>query len=180
MPQDWAHPDGAQLPLWVAVVPAIDPQPARDPLFYLAGFGGAAAQDASWALQTFKQLHTARDLSFVDQRGTGSSGRQTCTGLTPGPGTKLDTAALRVAVQRCLASAARDPRHDTTAAAIRDLDRVRVALGYDRINLYGGSYGVNARAWPTCGSDIIGGDYAPDPGMDFSDWLTIPLWTNHP
>ena len=33
------------------------------------------------------------------------------------------------------------------------------------------------------GSDIIGGDYAPDPGdlgMDFSDWLTIPLWTNHP
>jgi pimeloyl-ACP methyl ester carboxylesterase len=172
VPQDWAHPDGAQLPLWVAVVPATDPQPARDPLFYLAGFGGAATQDASWALQTFKQLHAARDLVFVDQRGTGSSGRQTCTGFLPDTGTKFDAAALRVAVQRCLASAARDPRHDTTAAAVRDLDRVRVALGYDHINLYGGSYGVSA------GLAYLQryGSHVRTAVFDSGSLLDVPLW----
>jgi pimeloyl-ACP methyl ester carboxylesterase len=144
VPQDWAHPDSARLSLWVAVVPATDQHPARDPLFYLAGFGSAATQDASWALQTFEQLHTTHDLVFVDQRGTGSSGRQTCTGLTPGLGARLDAAVLRVAVERCVASVARDPRHDTTPAAVRDLDHVRTTLGYDRIDLYGGSYGVTA------------------------------------
>jgi pimeloyl-ACP methyl ester carboxylesterase len=148
VPQDWAHPDGAQLSLWVAVVPATGQQPAPDPLFYLAGWGGAATQDAAWALQVFKQLHNARDLIFVDQRGTGASGRQTCPASSISPGTVPDAAALRAAAaafaERCLASAVRDPRHDTTAAAVADLDRVRAELGYDRINLYGGSYGVSA------------------------------------
>jgi len=36
----------------------------------------------------------------------------------------------------------RDPRHDTTTSAVRDLDQVRKALGFHQINLYGVSYGV--------------------------------------
>src|SRR5205085_9239053 len=37
-----------------------------------------------------------------------------------------------------------DLRHYTTAEAMDDLDDVRAALGYDRINLTGGSYGTRA------------------------------------
>ena len=87
-------------------------------------------------MQAFGQLNQSMDLVFVAQRGTTYSWPQTCPGLdTTGPG-------LRAAVRHCLASASRSPRHDTTAAA-RDLDQVRKALGYDKINIYGGSYGVS-------------------------------------
>ena len=77
------------------------------------------------------------DLVFVAQRGTQYSWPQTCPGLTG------HRAGAGAAVRRCLASVNRDPRHDTTAAAARDLDQVRKALGYNKINIYGGSYGVS-------------------------------------
>jgi pimeloyl-ACP methyl ester carboxylesterase len=46
--------------------------------------------------------------------------------------------------ERCLRmlSEHADVRFYTTSLAVQDLDRVRVALGYDRINLYGSSYGT--------------------------------------
>jgi pimeloyl-ACP methyl ester carboxylesterase len=74
---------------------------------------------------------------FAVQRGTTYSWPQTCPGLTAtGPG-------LGAAVDQCLASVNRSPRHDTTVAAARDLEQVRKALGYSKINIYGGSYGVS-------------------------------------
>ena len=47
--------------------------------------------------------------------------------------------------RRCLESlqgAGRDVRPYTTSVAVQDLERVRAALGYERINLYGVSYGT--------------------------------------
>jgi pimeloyl-ACP methyl ester carboxylesterase len=72
---------------------------------------------------------------------------QTCPGLQPAAAP--NPPAVRAWVRRCLASARRNPRHDTTTAAVRDLDQVRKALGYKKINLYGPSYG-SRWAWPTC------------------------------
>ena len=143
--QDWAHPHGPQMPLEVAVLPAGTTHPAADPVFYLAGVGGQSVGDGdalengfTWASQAFSQLNRTRDLVFVEQRGTPGSGLQTCSGLSA----VHNLAALRAWVRRCLASARRDPRHDTTLAAARDLDQVRKALGYTKINIYGPSYGV--------------------------------------
>ena len=71
--------------------------------------------------------------------------------------TTLDLAAISAAARRCLASASRDPRHDTTTAAVRDLDQVRRALGYDMINIYGPSYGVTlGLAFLSFVSDYLG------------------------
>jgi pimeloyl-ACP methyl ester carboxylesterase len=137
VPQDWAHPHGPKIPLLVAVLPATAAAHPAAPLFILAGWGGSAIGDVDWAVQAFGRLNQSMDLVFAVQRGTQYSWPQTCPGLMQtGPG-------LRAAVARCLTSASRDPRHDTTASAARDLEQVRKALGYNKINLYGASYGVS-------------------------------------
>ena len=138
VPQDWAHPHGPQIPLLVAALPATAATHRAAPLFILAGWGGSAIGDVDWAVRAFGQLNQRMDLVFAAQRGTQFSWPQTCPGLTA-----TAPAALRAAVRHCLATVNRNPRHDTTAAAARDLDQVRKALGYNKINIYGGSYGVS-------------------------------------
>jgi pimeloyl-ACP methyl ester carboxylesterase len=154
VPQDWAHPRGPQIPLKVVVLPASTAHPAADPVFYLAGLGGQAAgvgdaveNGLTWASGAFSPLNRTRDLVFAEQRGTPGSGLQTCQELQLSAA--LSLAAARAWARRCLASARRDPRHDTTISAARDLDQVRQALGYTKINLYGVSYG-SRWDWPTC------------------------------
>jgi pimeloyl-ACP methyl ester carboxylesterase len=138
VPQDWAQPRGPRIPLLVVVMPATTTVRATTALFYLAGYGSTpiSSDQFDWAVQSFGQLNKSMDLVFVNQRGTYFSWQQTCPGLTAtGP-------ALRAAVRDCLASVNRNPRHDTTTAAVQDLEQVRKALGYNKISIFGGSYGV--------------------------------------
>jgi pimeloyl-ACP methyl ester carboxylesterase len=145
VPRDWAHPAGPVMPLQVVVLPATAAGHPAAPLFVLAGAGAQEVGDGAglilldWAAQAFAQLNQTMDLVFVEQRGTPGSGLQTCPGLEDW---LASPAAIQAAARRCLASASRDPRHDTTPEAISDLDQVRKALGYNQINLYGVSYGV--------------------------------------
>jgi pimeloyl-ACP methyl ester carboxylesterase len=139
VPLVWGDPHGEQLTLEVLVVPAQGTHRAADPLFYLAGYGGSAPWNAQWPYDHLKTVLDTHDLVFVEQRGTGSTAEQ-CD--LPLPQT-TDAKVIRDAVDACLASLHRDPRHDTTPNAVRDLDRARQALGYGRINLYGASYGVS-------------------------------------
>jgi pimeloyl-ACP methyl ester carboxylesterase len=127
------------MPLKVVVLPATGTSHPAPPLFYLAGyngdnagFGDAVLNGMSWAAQAFRQLNQTMDLVFVEQRGTAGSGLQTCPGLQPASAT-LDLTAISAAARRCLASASRHPRHDTTTSAVRDLNQVRQALGYDGV-----------------------------------------------
>jgi pimeloyl-ACP methyl ester carboxylesterase len=177
VPQDWAHPDGPAMSLRVVVVPATTTRHPAAPLFYLAGwdgdgagFGDAVFNGMSWALQAFQQLNQTMDLVFVEQRGTSGSGLQTCAGLQP-YALKVDPAAISAAARRCLASARRDPRHDTTTSAARDLDQVRRALGYDKINIYGPSYGV------TLGLAYLQryGSHVRTAVLDSGSLLSVPL-----
>jgi pimeloyl-ACP methyl ester carboxylesterase len=178
VPQDWAHPSGPAMPLQVVLVPATTTRHPAAPLFYLAGyngdnagFGDAVLNGMTWALQAFGQLNQTMDLVFVEQRGTSGSGLQTCPGLQPTSAT-VDPAAITAAARRCLASASRDPRDDTTTAAVRDLDWVRRALGYDKINIYGPSYGV------TLGLAYLQryGSHVRTAVLDSGSLLSVPLW----
>jgi pimeloyl-ACP methyl ester carboxylesterase len=133
------------MPLQVVVLPATATSHPAAPLFVLDGIGAQAVGDGAglilldWAAQAFLRLNQTRNLVFVEQRGTPGSGLQTCPGLEDW---LASPAAIQAAARRCLGSVTRDPRHDTTTAAVRDLDQVRKALGYQRINIYGVSYGV--------------------------------------
>jgi pimeloyl-ACP methyl ester carboxylesterase len=144
VPEDPALPGGRQLQLFVARIPAVNEHGRRDPLFLLAGGPGLAATTFyTGVAPVFERIRRDRDIVLVDQRGTGASNALSCPGATD-PDAPDSTAALVQEARRCLASLAAHANvaDYTTSLAVRDLDAVRAALGYETINLYGGSYGT--------------------------------------
>ena len=137
---------GRRIALNIVLLPATG-KPAPDPLFYLAGGPGAAA--TGYATEAFMtRLRRNRDVVLVDQRGTGKSNPLSC----PRTGSRDD---MRVFFGEVMSPAwVKECRTQLekianlalyhTSIAMDDLDEVRAALGYDRINLYGGSYGSTA------------------------------------
>lgn len=147
VPENPDEPDGRQIQLNVAVVAAERPAPEPSAVALLAGGPGQAATEAYPGVrQAFAELNEDRDILLVDQRGTGSSNPLDCAyepedlwavEVTPGE--------TRRVVQRCLDGLPdADPRFYTTPIAMDDLDRVREALGYERLDLVGVSYGTRA------------------------------------
>jgi len=141
-----AH-SGRMIDLRVAVIKAQSDHPAPDPIFYLAGGPGDAATEDATRQQFPYSLGENHDLVFVDQRGTGGSNQvlvptdqPDLSGLTP---EQADTQA-KAWVTKVLSEIPMDPRFYTTSIAMDDLDEVRQALGYDKINLVGYSYGATA------------------------------------
>ena len=145
---------GRRISLRVVVLPALSGDPLPDPVFFLAGGPGQAATELAEVIRVpFRRVNRARDLVFVDQRGTGASNPLTCEldDVAPDDALLLDPMAdelLRArATERlraCVAELDADPRFYTTPIAMDDLDEVREALGYDAVNVWGGSYGTRA------------------------------------
>ena len=144
---------GRRIALRVVVLPALSADPLPDPVFLLAGGPGQAASDlAEFVRGPFRRINRNRDLVFVDQRGTGESNPLTCDLADEADDAlMLDPMAdelLRArAIERleiCLVELDADPRLYTTAIAMDDLDEMREALGYETVNLWGGSYGSRA------------------------------------
>ena len=135
---------GRKIDLRVAVLPATGAPRIPDPLFVLTGGPGqSAVQGAPLFARVFAEVHRSRDLVLVDQRGTGASNPLRCPfpGDDEDPQTYLGDQMPAAALEACLERLDADPRQYTTPVAIDDLDDVRAALGYERINLYGFSYG---------------------------------------
>ncbi|MCI0396537.1 MAG: alpha/beta hydrolase [Chloroflexi bacterium] len=137
---------GRTIDLRIAVIPATGSLPEAAPLFLLAGGPGQAASEAfPPLLELFTAINKERDLVLVDQRGTGQSNPLACENFTDASLTRPLSDEERVALTRqCLASLDADLTRYTTDVAMADLDDVRAALGYEQINLYGGSYGTRA------------------------------------
>jgi pimeloyl-ACP methyl ester carboxylesterase len=145
VPEDRARPEGRRLQLHVEVLPALAPE-RRDPkraLFLLAGGPGGAASELGSLAGSFYDYWEEHDIVLVDQRGTGRSNRVTCPSAAR-LGADKGTARITAAWRDCLRAADADPRFYTTAVAMDDLDEVRGALGYERVDLWGGSYGATA------------------------------------
>jgi pimeloyl-ACP methyl ester carboxylesterase len=163
VPENYDDPKGRTIELFVARVPAISLNKAKDPLFLIAGGPGTSAVDLyTSSAQPFDRVRRDRDIILLDQRGTGRSHRLDCEEQNEDLLEKFDTAALTNSTRKCRNDLSKnsDLRQYTTSVAVRDLDAVRRALGYRRINLYGGSYGTRvaqhyARRYPDATRTLI-------------------------
>jgi pimeloyl-ACP methyl ester carboxylesterase len=141
VPEDRSKPGGRRIELNVMAVPASATPRQPDPIFVFAGGPGEQATRAApiWAGLPFERN---RDLVFVDQRGTRGSGSLYCEDLDDPADIMMPRYHLP-AVEACrdrLAGRA-DLAKYSTLTAVEDFDAVRQWLKYDRINVFGASYG---------------------------------------
>jgi pimeloyl-ACP methyl ester carboxylesterase len=140
-----AAQSGRTIDLKIVVAPALQRNPQPDPVFvFEGGPGGGAATLASQRIPMFRHFQTDRDIVLIDQRGTGASNPLDCAADEPDD--DLSTVD-EYPVQRfrtCLEQLKADASFYTTSIAMDDIDDVRRFLGYERINLWGGSYGTRA------------------------------------
>ena len=142
-----ATKQGRQLDLNIVVLPALRSDAEPDPLFFLAGGPGQGAAKLAKAVRTiFQRVQNDRDIVLVDQRGTGKSHPLNCLD-DPDDSLQslMETNEQALAkLKACQAKYDADLTLYTTPIAMDDLDDVRAFLGYDQINVYGGSYGTRA------------------------------------
>ena len=136
---------GHTIEINVLVVKAIEANPEPDPVVYFEGGpGGSSVATARFIVNELADVRRRRDLVFVDQRGTGGSGRLACNMPLPGGEGSLFGALfpddhIRACANRLGADA--DLRLYSTPIAVDDIDEVLGWLGYDKVNLFGTSYG---------------------------------------
>lgn len=142
VPENWDQPKGRTIFLNIVVAPAVNPS-GLAPLFDIAGGPGVSAtQGAGYYLTEGAAIRANRDVVLVDQRGTGASAPLRCPDLeNASPLTRMYPLEK---VRACRDALSKD--HDltqyTTLAAVRDFDAVRSALGAEKIDLFGLSYGT--------------------------------------
>ena len=143
VPEDPSNPDGRQIELFVARIPALIGAPRHDPVLLIAGGPGQAATDLYLALRgAFEPIRRDREIILLDQRGTGRSARLSCASADA---EDLDTATLAELFALgtdCVTALDADPRFYTTSVAVGDLERLREALELPEWNIYGLSYGT--------------------------------------
>ncbi len=142
--EDRAAKSGRQIALDIAIVPARARASDPDPIVIFAGGPGQGAVSlASQVMPLFARLNDTRDVVFVDQRGTGNSNPLDCDDEQQQPLQQLFEDALpEKLVATCLGKLDADPRLYVTSIAVEDIDEVRGVLGYEKVNLWGGSYGT--------------------------------------
>jgi pimeloyl-ACP methyl ester carboxylesterase len=137
---------GRTLDLNVVVLPALDRKTKAEPLFDLAGGPGSASTEAgTFYAGPGKEYRHRHDVVCVDQRGTGQSNRLSIPQeKTPQHYLSEMYPVDYVREMRHALEQRADLTKYTTSIAMDDLDDVRAWLGYDRINLFGWSYGTRA------------------------------------
>ena len=148
---DPAQPQGVQISVHYAVLPALARNKRPDPVFFFAGGPGQSAIEiAPQVAAMLARFSNRRDIVLIDQRGTGRSAPLLCDADDPSlPLTDLFSAPRqRERVAACLTRLKALPYGDlrffTTTLAMQDADAVRAALGAERVNLIGASYGTRA------------------------------------
>jgi pimeloyl-ACP methyl ester carboxylesterase len=145
VPENPAQPQGRTIRLALAWLPPENEGDAEpDPVFMLAGGPGQSAlQSYPQVDPAFKEVRKRRHVILVDQRGTGGSNLLSCK-FDDEATTQFSVEIARAAATACAAELSKkaDLRHYTTTDAVRDLDAVRKALGVEKINLMGVSYGT--------------------------------------
>jgi len=138
---------GRKLPLKIILIHARQPHPDQGPIFYMAGGPGEAATELADLVIGWGDTDE-HDVVLVDERGTGDGHRLDCKSPESddnleryfnGPFDPAVARACREELQKKF-----DLSQYTTPNFVDDIDEIRAAMGYDKINLNGGSFGTYA------------------------------------
>ena len=145
--EDRVKREGRKLSLRLMLLPATMEKPAPDPVFLIAGGPGQSSIEAYTAVASTSILQRNRDVIMLDQRGTGESNQLACDVRNEKDAQAIIARWFPLEPLRlCRAELEKraDLRQYTTSIAADDLNEVREALGYGKVNLMGGSYGTTA------------------------------------
>jgi pimeloyl-ACP methyl ester carboxylesterase len=155
VPEDRTQPDSGMIRLHAVVIRSRSEDPKPDPLVFLAGGPGASALAAvGHVREILSAILEERDLVVADQRGVGfSEPALDCPEYgeavleTYGADVSSEEAQERMfdAMRACrdrLTGEGVNLAAYTSATSAADVHDLMEALGYDRYNLYGGSYGT--------------------------------------
>lgn len=146
------YPDGRNdevVSLPIIRIASVSENPEPDPLMILLGGPG---QNMTAVLPLFGDeyplwdfMRDRQDVILFDQSGMGLSTPSLACGFEqPSETGEVSDANLGFAILRCgaeLLTSGVDPRAFTTETNAADIEHIRIAMGYDQVNLYGISYG---------------------------------------
>ena len=156
--EDRAAQSGRKLTINFLVLRAEgESQPAKEAVILFAGGPGQGSVDmAGLANGPFRPIRKSRDVLMVDQRGTGRSNPLLCDEpVVQHPEVAFGHVFDPPVFRQCHADfqTRANLKLYTTEQAISDVDDVRASLGYERVLVYGVSYGTRIaqaymRAYP--------------------------------
>ncbi|WP_371616975.1 alpha/beta hydrolase [Streptomyces sp. NBC_00454] len=192
VPLDYADPQGPHVDLAVSRLPSDRPAARRGTLMVIPGGpGGSGVQRLSQkGAALAREMAGAYDLVALDPRGVGGSVRAQC-GLDeadrrlvtlrswagPDGGIGENVERSRRVAEACAANGGAELRSFTTANQVRDIDRLREALGERKLSAWGVSYGsyvgaAYAQKFPQRTDRLVLDSTAdPDPTRVARGWL---------
>ena len=138
--------EGRMIELKVVILHARDENPRPDPIFYFAGGPGQGVADLYRGFVR-ADYREKRDIVLINQRGTGGDNHvQVEVGSDDNLQSYMDTIFQVEVYREALAELKEnfDLSLYSTSTAMDDINEARIALGYDQINIMGGSYGTRA------------------------------------
>ncbi|MEU6996118.1 alpha/beta hydrolase [Streptomyces sp. NPDC046465] len=192
VPMDYAHPDGEKIEIAISRIRSEKPSARRGALLLIPGGPGGSGIDApSRKGQKLPQsVRDSHDLIGLDPRGLGRSTPVTCgfehadlatSRLRPWPAPDGSVTENMAIAKRTADACARNGgellRHISTADNARDIDRIRAALGEEKLSAWAVSYGtyvgaVYSQLFPRRTDRIVlDSNDDPDPARVGRGWL---------
>ncbi|WP_394129146.1 alpha/beta hydrolase [Shewanella maritima] len=147
VPENPQQPDGKQIDVHFAILPAIKNAFPQEALLAIAGGPGQSAIDnAAGFDRMLTKVRQQRDILLIDQRGTGKSNILSCDdGSMASLSFNDEDTNVGQMTQECLDTIAEENPSDihqyNSVTALADFEAVRQHLGYSKLHLYGISYG---------------------------------------
>jgi pimeloyl-ACP methyl ester carboxylesterase len=149
------------------------PSPSRDAVIGLAGGPGQAALPLSeFIASAIAPALSTRDLLVFDQRGTGRSDPLSCPIFKDQQALEAATSStLGALFQQCALEIGPSRGAYTTSESVEDIEALRRAYGYEKLVLYGTSYGTKvalqyAERYPQHVEALVLDSVVPSSGLE--------------
>ncbi|MFC6153935.1 alpha/beta hydrolase [Nocardioides yefusunii] len=180
VPLDYADPAGTVINLAVNRMASRDPEKRIGTLVVNPGGPGGSGTEMAGSVDAVlgRTLASAFDVVGFDPRGVMKSAALDCYSDAdlnayvdaPTPTTAAEIAAVDVEAKKlaaaCLANSGELARHVSTIEAVKDMDVLRAALGQEKLDFYGASYGTKLGATYAELFPARVGKFVLDGGMD--------------